>query len=94
MENIEKENAERAANGLPPLTEEEIFTAKLEKEKDAAKKKGEKVDEKEAEGAPPGKPPTGMSKAEMDKMVKLGAKSSPKEGEKGARNRFASHLGA
>lgn len=79
---------------MPPLTEEEIIAARLEKEKDAARKKGEKVDEKEPEGGPPGKPPTGMSKAEMDKMVKLGGKSSPKEGEKGARNRFASHLGA
>jgi hypothetical protein len=77
---------------LPPLTEEEIMADKIEKEKEAARKKGEKVDEKEGE-AGAAKPPTGMSKADMDKMVKLG-KGSPKEGEKGARNRFASHLGA
>ena len=94
LERIEKENEERAANGLPPLTEEEILADKLEKEKDAARKKGEKVEEKEGEGGPAGKPPTGMSRADMDKMVKLGGKASPKEGEKGARNRFASHLGA
>ena len=78
---------------MPPLTEEEILAAKLEKEKeDALKKKGGKANEKEGEAAA-GKPPTGLSR-EMDKMVKLGGKGSPKEGDKGARNRFASHLGA